>query len=118
MVHAAHASRYHWGIAGTLKNQARGDWQIARVHATLDHFCEAERYANLYLAACKNNVIEDWDLPFAFEGLARACVKTKPKKAKQYLAEARQTSEKIVKEKDKKWLLANLDEIVSMLDAE
>jgi hypothetical protein len=116
MVHAAHASRHHWGVVGTSKNHGRGDWQIARVYAALGHFSESERYAKLYLAACKNNEFEDWDLPFAFEGLARACVKTKPKIAKQYVVEARQTSEKIVKEEDKNWLLTNLDEIVSMID--
>ena len=30
LIHAAHASRYHWGVAGTALNHARGDWQIAR----------------------------------------------------------------------------------------
>ena len=53
----------------------------------------------------------------AFERLERACVKTKPKIEKQYLVEARQTSEKIVKEDDKTRLLANFDKIVAMFDA-
>jgi len=26
MIHAAHASRYHWGLAGTAVNLARGEW--------------------------------------------------------------------------------------------
>ena len=54
---------------------------------------------------------------FAFERLERACAKPKPKIEKQYLVEARQTSEKIVKEDDKNWLLANFDKIVAMIDA-
>ena len=26
MIHAAHASRYHWGVVGTPTNYLRGDW--------------------------------------------------------------------------------------------
>ena len=35
MIHAAHASRHHWGHAGTNANLGRGEWQIARVYAVL-----------------------------------------------------------------------------------
>ena len=35
MIHAAHASRHHWGEVGTPVNVARGEWQISRVYATL-----------------------------------------------------------------------------------
>ena len=35
LVHAAHASRYHWGVAGQTKHRARGEWQISRVYAAL-----------------------------------------------------------------------------------
>lgn len=31
MLHAAHASRYHWGEVGEGINLARGEWQCARV---------------------------------------------------------------------------------------
>jgi len=115
MVHAAHASRYHWSIAGTVKNHARGDWQIARVYAALARFSEAEHYAKLYLEACTQNEFDDWDAPFAYEGLARAYVQN-PEKSKQHLAEARQLGKKIAKEDDKQWLFTNLDEIASMID--
>ncbi|MBC8523204.1 hypothetical protein H8D29_04695 [PVC group bacterium] len=116
MVHAAHASRHHWSIAGTTKDHARGDWQIARVYAAVGRFGESEYYASLYLEACNKNEFEDWDLPFAYEGLARAIAKTNQNKAKEHLAEARLLSEKIDKEEDKKWLLANLEEIAAMID--
>ena len=36
MLHLAHASRYHWGLVGTPKDQAIGDWQISRIYATLN----------------------------------------------------------------------------------
>ncbi|MEP6909806.1 MAG: hypothetical protein ABI896_05145, partial [Actinomycetota bacterium] len=37
MLHAAHASRYHWGEAPESEpaNLARGEWQISRVYTVL-----------------------------------------------------------------------------------
>ena len=35
MLHAAHASRYHWGEVGEPVNFARGEWQCSRVYAVL-----------------------------------------------------------------------------------
>jgi hypothetical protein len=35
MIHAAHASRYHWGEVGEPVNLARGEWQCARVYSVL-----------------------------------------------------------------------------------
>ncbi|MDP6693616.1 MAG: hypothetical protein QF444_04745, partial [Phycisphaerales bacterium] len=84
MIHAAHASRYHWSIAGTTKNHARGDWQLARVYAAVGRFDESEHYASLYLEACKQSNFDDWDLPFAYEGLARACVQTNKHKSLEF----------------------------------
>ena len=35
MLHAAHASRHHWGEVGERVNLARGEWQCSRVYAVL-----------------------------------------------------------------------------------
>src|SRR6202008_682072 len=35
MLHAAHASRYHWGEVGEKVNLARGEWQVSRVYSVL-----------------------------------------------------------------------------------
>ena len=35
MLHAAHASRYHWGELETGARLARGEWQCSRVYAVL-----------------------------------------------------------------------------------
>ena len=35
MVHAAHASRYHWGEVGGPEQRAIGEWQCARVYSVL-----------------------------------------------------------------------------------
>lgn len=77
LVLAAHASAFHWSRAGgTLANAARSQWQIARVYSTLGraepaHF-HARRCLELAEAATAAGVGEDWDLPAALEGLARA----------------------------------------------
>ncbi len=117
MVHAAHASRYHWGIAGTKKNHARGEWQIARVYAALKRFTSSAHHAQLYMDACKMHDFDDWDLPFAHEGLARALVTNHPGDAEKHLAEAREKGECIEKEEDRQWLNENLDEIAAAIDA-
>jgi hypothetical protein len=74
MIHAAHASRHHWAEVGTAANLARGEWQVSRVYATLDRSEPALYHAGRCLAYCEENpdALEDWDLPFAYQALARA----------------------------------------------
>lgn len=77
MLHAAYASAWHWSKGGgTLANAARGEWQIARVYATLGRGepagWHARRCLELAQAAVATGVADDWDVPAALEGLARA----------------------------------------------
>jgi hypothetical protein len=72
MVHVAHASAYHWRLAGEVKNFARSEWQCARVYAVLGHPEPALHHARRCLEWCGRGEVEDWDLPFAHEALARA----------------------------------------------
>lgn len=77
MIHATHASAWHWSKGGgTLANAARGEWQIARVYSTLGRgepaLWHASRCLELAEAAVKAGVADDWDVPAALEGLARA----------------------------------------------
>jgi DNA-binding transcriptional MerR regulator len=77
MVFSTHASSYHWSKGGgTLANAARGHWQIARVYSTLGRgepaVWHAQRCLDLAEAAVKAGVADDWDVPAALEGLARA----------------------------------------------
>ncbi len=77
MVRAAHASAFHWSRGGgTLANAARGEWQIARVYSTLRRgepaLWHARRCLELAEAAVAAGVADDWDVPAALEGLARA----------------------------------------------
>jgi len=74
MLHCAHASRYHWGEVGTAAHRARGEWQCSRVYTVLVRAEPALHHAQRCLELCESNPdsIEDWDLPFAYEALARA----------------------------------------------
>lgn len=76
MIHAAHASRYHWSLAGTTANLGRGEWQCARVYSVLGRaepaLWHARRCLELSQAATEAGEAESWDLPAAFEAMARA----------------------------------------------
>ncbi|HEX5823055.1 MAG TPA: helix-turn-helix domain-containing protein [Candidatus Limnocylindrales bacterium] len=75
MIHRAHASRWHWARAGEAVNLARGEWLCSRVYATLGRGEPALWHArrcveiNEALAA---DARESWDLPTAYEAMARA----------------------------------------------
>jgi hypothetical protein len=72
MVHAAHASRYHWGEVGDAKNRAIGEWQCSRVYAVLGRGEPAIHHARRCLAAAEQHELERWLFASAFEALARA----------------------------------------------
>lgn len=72
MLHAAHASRYHWGEVGTPANRARGEWQCSRVYTILGRTEPALHHARRCLAICEAHDLVDWDLAAAWEAIARA----------------------------------------------
>jgi len=72
MVHATHASRFHWGEVGTPLNLERGEWQISRVYSVLRRGEAALHHARRCLEICRENEIGDFDIAFAYEAIARA----------------------------------------------
>jgi DNA-binding transcriptional MerR regulator len=74
MIHCAHASAYHWLQAGTAANRARSEWQCSRMYTVLGRADAALHHAQRCLQICESSphALEDWDLPFAYEALARA----------------------------------------------
>lgn len=72
LINAAHASLYHWSKAGTAINIIRGEWLVSRVYAVLNNGPEALYHANNCLEICKKHKVEDFDLAYAYEGLARS----------------------------------------------
>jgi hypothetical protein len=87
MLHAAHASRFHWGEAPESKpeNLARGEWQVSHVYTVLGLAEPALRHAQRCLDICEANGIGDWDLAYAYEAIARAYkTSDKPAEAAAY----------------------------------
>ncbi len=72
MLHAAHASRYHWGEVGEPVNLARGEWQCSRVYAVLGRSEPALWHARRCVAIYEANGIAGWDIASGYEAMARA----------------------------------------------
>jgi hypothetical protein len=72
MLHAAFASRYHWGVVGTEENRCLGDAHIARVAAYLGHPALALHYATRALDVTLAQGWRDFRLASAYETMARA----------------------------------------------
>jgi DNA-binding transcriptional MerR regulator len=112
MIHAAHASRYHWGEVpdGTPAHLARGEWQVSRVYTVLGRGEPALHHARRVL--CQENGIGDWDLGFAYEALARAyAVAGDAAQAREYTDQALAAAEDIAEAGERELLLADLETI-------
>lgn len=72
MVHAAHASRYHWGIAGGPTQWARAEWQCSRVYTVLGRPEPALHHARRCLELATEHDLGPFDTGAAHEALARA----------------------------------------------
>jgi hypothetical protein len=109
MLHAAHASAYHWAEAPECepKNRARSEWQVSRVYSVLGRADPAVYHADRCLAICEANSenMEDWDLPFAYEALARAHrVAGRDDEADRWLEKAREAGNGIADPEDREHL--------------
>jgi lipopolysaccharide biosynthesis regulator YciM len=114
LVHCAHASAYHWMQVGTVANRARSEWQCSRVYAVLGRPEPALHHARRCLELCESapDEIEEFDLPFAYEALARAyAVAGNEDETREWLARARAAGEKIVDEDDRVLLESDLSTI-------
>jgi hypothetical protein len=109
MIHAAHASAYHWRQVGEPLNFARSDWQLSRVYALLNRPEAALYHARHCLQICETEGIGDFDLAFAYEALARAYViGGQQAEAQRYLSQARIAGEQIKAEDDRQYFFDEL----------
>jgi hypothetical protein len=114
MVHAAHASRFHWGEIGTPTEFERGEWQISRVYSVLKRSQPALYHAKICLEICQENQIGDWDIAFAYEAMARAhAVAGQKEESRKYIELAQRAAEQIKEKGDKDYLLNELATIGS-----
>lgn len=112
LAHIAHASRFHWGEAGTAANLARGEWMCSRVYAELGRVEPALHHAQRCLAYVEAYLseMEDWDLPYAHEALARAhLVAGDEAAARRHAEEARRLGGAIAEDEDRELLLGDLE---------
>ncbi len=72
LIHAAHASRYHWGRIGTPTHQARGEWQISRMYTVLGRSEPALYHAGRCLDLAERHGLSTFDQGAAHEALARS----------------------------------------------
>jgi hypothetical protein len=109
MLHAAHASRHHWAQVGEAKNLARGEWQCSRVYTVLGRSEPALHHALRCLAYCEQGGVEDWDTPYAYEAIARACVTAGDVgEAKRYAELAREAGRHVADPEDREHLFEDL----------
>jgi len=103
MIHAAHASRYHWGNVGEPVTLARGEWLCSRVYAVLGRAEPAIWHAQRCLDILTEfGGAEDWDEAAAYEALARAySVAGDRKQRDALLAKARQALKAIADPDDR-----------------
>ena len=115
MLHCAHASAYHWLQVGTDANRARGEWQCSRVHAILEQPEGAIYHGARCLAIVQESpkAMEEFDLPAAYEALARAhAVAGLSDEASRYLELGRTEAAKIADEDDRAIIETDLSTIV------
>lgn len=111
LVEAAHASLYCWRHAGTEVHRQRGLWLIAHTYSVLGEAALAVKSAQACLAWTDEHedVMEDFDLAYAYEGMARASALAGDKKsAQRYLELAREAGEQICDPEDKDIFTADL----------
>jgi hypothetical protein len=110
MIHAAHASTYHWMQIGEPVNRARGEWQCSRAYAVLGRPEPALFHARKVLEICRREGIADFDLAFAYEALARACALAGDMvEARRWAELARAACEQVAEDDDREIVLSDLE---------
>lgn len=112
MLHAAHACAFHWRFAGTAVHQQRGEWLISHVHVVLGHGIEALRHAQRCFELTESNrdLMHDFDIAYAFEGMARAqALLGDHKMAEEFLVLAGQAGNAIANEEDRSIFMGDFD---------
>ena len=111
LIDTAHASAYHWLQVGTAANRARSQWQLSRVYVVLGRPEPALHHAHRCLAWCEANpeALEDWDLPYAHEALARAhALAGDSDEARRHADRARELAAGVAGAEDREHLEADL----------
>jgi tetratricopeptide (TPR) repeat protein len=116
LLHQAHASAYHWLKAPECepKNRVRAEWLCSRVYSSLGRAEPALHHAERALAIAQANAgaMDEFDLPFVYEALARAnAVAGNPDEARTFEEASRRAVELMSDPEDKELVLRDLETI-------
>jgi hypothetical protein len=112
MLHAAHASRFHWGHAGTPLNRSVGEWQLSRVYATLGRSEPAIYHARRALEIARRNQLGRFYLAYAYEAIARASAVAGVRRTRdRYVRLARRVGATVRDQDDRRMLLEDLSTV-------
>jgi hypothetical protein len=119
MIRDVQAMRFHWNEVGTARNKAVSEWQTARVYSLLKMPESALYHANrcLVLTTSGGEGFEDFHLPSAYEGLARAYLAASNRReAKKYLVRASRLAAKIRDTGDRKTVSEQIASISTLIN--
>jgi hypothetical protein len=112
MIHAAHASRFHWEFGGSPVNFALGEWQCSRVHAEVKQPDAARFHAMRSLELAEDFELGAFHLAYAHEALARAHALGKNvERATEHLAKARRFAGEIPEAEERELIERDLSQI-------
>jgi hypothetical protein len=117
IVDVAHASAYHWRHAdgATAANHARSHWLCSHVYAVLGRSEPALHHGERCLALVEGSPaeMEDFDLPSAYEALARAhAVASDASEARRFLELGRAATAEMADAEDREHLESQFAQIV------
>lgn len=102
MIHAAHASLFHWGVVGKPVNLQRGQWLVSHVYAVLNRAEPALHHAKQCMRLTEEQKLGDFDLAYAHEAMARAHAAAGNKsECEKYVQLAQEAGEKIKEKEDR-----------------
>lgn len=115
MLHAAHASRYHWGVVGTGKQWAIGEWQISRVYAVLNRAEPALYHGQRALELAQEYSIGPFYVGYGYEALARAhAARGDRAESRRFLESAREQLQAVTDEEERRMLGDDLAAVAAM----
>lgn len=109
MLHAAHASRYHWGRGGGPRNRSIGEWQVSRVYAALGRPEPSAFHGARALEIARRSHLSPFYLAYGYEALARAAsVAGKVRERARYLRAAERIGKTVRDADDRRMLFEDL----------
>jgi hypothetical protein len=112
MLDYAHASLAHWRAVGGSVRHQRGEWLVSRVHAVLGEGDAALKHAHLCFQSLEDNKSEmdDFDVAFAYEAIARAyAVNGEKKESLKFIEKAKSAGDEIKNQEDRDIFIAEFN---------